>query len=112
MQKYRVSVSSAATDKIAEYAIYIAEQSCSLDVADRWIDRVFDAIDGLDFFPQRFGLAEEDAHRDFEIRRLVIGNYLALYHVNDDAKTVRVIGFRHASRLPRPEELPDDPEIA
>ena len=107
MQRYRVVVTSLTTDKIAECAAYIAGQSGSLDVADRWIDKVFDAIDGLDFFPQRFGLAEEDAHREYEIRRLIIGNYLALYNIDNESKTVRVIGFRHAARLPRLDDLPE-----
>lgn len=106
--KYRVVVAPVAVDKIVEYGLYIAKRSRSLKIAEDWIDRVYAAIDTLDIFPHRFDLAEEDAHRDYEIRRQVIGNYLALYTTNDDKKTVTVIGFRHGARLPRPDELPGD----
>jgi toxin ParE1/3/4 len=108
MQRYRVATSSFATEKIADYAAYIVKQSGSLEVAERWIDRVHEAIDGLNFFPHRFELAEEDAHCDYEVRRVVIGNYLALYNIDEGTKTVRVIGFRHGARLPRPDDLPTD----
>ena len=105
---YRVIVTPIVGDKILEYGRYIAEQSGSLQVAEKWIGGVYAAIDTLDVFPRRFNLAEEDEHRDYEIRRKVIGNYLALYHIDDAEKKVTVIGFRHGHRLPRPEELPED----
>jgi hypothetical protein len=66
----------------------------------------FDATDRLDQNPERFGLAEESRFRDYDIHRQVIGSYLGLYAVDDDAKIVRVIGFRHGRQLPRPEQLP------
>ena len=47
---------------------YIAEQSGSVEIAERWVGRVYDAIETLDVFPHRFELAEEDAHRGYEIR--------------------------------------------
>ncbi len=62
----------------------------------------------LDIFPHRFGLAEEDAHRSYEIRRLIFGNYLAIYTIDEVRKTVKVVGFRHGARLPQPDELPED----
>jgi len=70
---------------------------------------VYDAIETLAFFPRRFALAEEDAHRPYEIRRMLIGNYLALYTIDDSVRTVKLIAFRHGARLPRPEELPEEP---
>jgi hypothetical protein len=76
--------------------------------AERWINRVYDIIATLDAFPSRNALAEENRYRDYEIRRQVIGNYLALYSIDEEAATVHVIGFRHGHRLPRPSELPQD----
>jgi mRNA-degrading endonuclease RelE of RelBE toxin-antitoxin system len=105
---YHVIVTPMVGDKILEYGRYIAEQSGSLKVAEKWIGRIYAAIDALDVFPRRFNLAEEDEHRDYEIRCKVIGNYLVLYTIDDTKQTVTVIGFRHGHRLPRPEELPED----
>jgi plasmid stabilization system protein ParE len=106
MIRYRVQVSPTAALQIGTYGIYIAEQSGSAEIAQRWIDRVYMELDTLSDWPRRFELAEENAHRDYEIRRKLIGKYLALYTVDDESHVVRVIGFRHGSRLPRPDELP------
>lgn len=108
MSNFTVVVAPVAAEKIAQYGNYIAEQSGSVEVAQRWVDRVYDAIETLEVFPRRFALAEEDAHRSYEIRRLIFGNYLALYTIDDVRKTVKVVGFRHGARLPRPDELPPD----
>jgi len=51
-------------------------------------------------------MAEEDQHRDYPIHRRIIGNYLALYTVDEEQSTVRVIGFRHGRQLPRLGQLP------
>lgn len=59
--------------------------------------------------PDRYELAEESRIRSYAIHRLIIGNYLALYHIVASTRVVRVIGFRHGSRLPRPDDLPGDP---
>ena len=106
MIEYSVTVSPLARTQIARYAEYIVESSGSLEVGNRWVFRVYTTTQSLSHFPQRFGLAEENDHREYEIRRLVIGKYLALYHIEESVKIIRVIGFRHGARLPRPDELP------
>ena len=58
MSDYTVVVAPVAADKIRQYGCYIAEQSCSVGTAKRWVDSVYDAIATLEIFPRRFGLAE------------------------------------------------------
>ncbi len=79
MKRYKVVVSPAARQQVADQGRFIAEQSGSLEVALRWVDRIYESIDTLDFSPHRYELAEENRYRDYEIRRLLIGKYLALY---------------------------------
>ena len=109
MTRYSIRVSPAAADRVADYAEFIAERSGSVDIARRWVDRVYSAIDSLAYWPRRFAFAEENDHLDYEIRRLIVGRHLVLYTVDDEDLLVKVIGFRHGSRLPRPEELPEKP---
>lgn len=80
MKRYKVVVAPSARQQIADQGRFIAEQSSSLEVALRWVERVYEAVDTLDFSPRRYELAEENRHRDYEIRRLLIGNYLAIYY--------------------------------
>ncbi len=110
MKHFQVVVSPKTHQQISEYAHYIAESSGSNVVAERWANQVYDSIDRLEYFPRRFGLAEEDAHRDYAIHRQILGNYLALYTIDDESQIVRVIGFRHGKRLPRLDDLSDDGE--
>jgi len=107
MTDYTVSVSPQVAEAIAEYGYYIANQSGSPVIAERWMARVYATIAKLHYSPHRFVTAEEDSHREYEIRRQIIGKYLALYTVDEEQKRVMVIGFRHGHRLPRPDDLPN-----
>jgi len=103
---YRVVITPSARAKIFEQARYIAVDCQSPHNAARWLERVFDAADTLAAFPRRCSLAPENGFRDFEIRRLLIGDYFLLFTVVERDRTVWVIGFRHGRQLPRPDELP------
>jgi plasmid stabilization system protein ParE len=103
---YRVLVTPTTRAQIFEQARYIAvDRQAPLNAA-RWLEQVFTATDTLADFPRRCPLAPENDFRDYEIRRLLIGDYFLLFTVVDGDQTVWAIGFRHGSRLPRPDELP------
>ncbi len=106
--KYRVELSQFARDAIHEYVRFIAVERQSPLSAERWLQKVWQAVDSLETFPLRCPLAPEHEHRHYEIRMRVVGDYLLLYTVDEPAKTVHVIGFRHGHRLPRLGELPKD----
>ena len=107
MKSYRVVIAPVAADSIAEYYRYIAEMAGMPETAERWVNHVYDKISTLDFFPQRHALAEENGQRNYEIRQQVIGNYLALYSIDEAKAAVHVVGFRQGRRLPQPENLPE-----
>jgi hypothetical protein len=71
--------------------------------------QVWDAVDGLETMPNRHNLAEEDAFVPYEVRRVIVGNYFLLFTIDEPARAVWVIGFRHGGRLPRPHQLPPEP---
>lgn len=107
--KYTVEITDAAFEAIRAQARYIAfDCHASLNAA-RWLEKVWDAVDGLEHMPQRHNLAAEDAHKSYEVRRALVGDYLILFTIDESAGKVWVIGFRHGSRLPRPDELPSEP---
>jgi len=107
--RYTVKLSATVVDQITDYALFIAKQRRAPEIAQRWLERVYDAIDTLDRMPHRCALAPENAHRPYEIRRLLIGQYLALFTIDEEKRAVHVIGFRHGYRLPRPADLPANP---
>ena len=104
---YAVRITPEAEASILEQARYIAvDQQAPLNAA-RWLSRVYDAAETLETWPRRCALAEEDALRPFEIRKLSIDGFFLLFTVLDDRQEVWVIAMRHGRMLPRPDELPE-----
>jgi hypothetical protein len=77
--------------------------------AGRWLARVWDAVDSLELWPRRGRRTEDYGWFDGEVRRLVVGRHLLLFTVDDERRTVWILGLRDGRRLPRPEDLPRDP---
>jgi mRNA-degrading endonuclease RelE of RelBE toxin-antitoxin system len=73
--------------------------------ASRRLEQVWDVIDDLEHMPSLHNLAPENAFVSYEMRRALVGDYMILFTIDDDKHRVTVIGFRHGSRLPRPDDL-------
>ncbi len=104
---YDVKLTPIARAQILEQARYIAVDCDAPLNAEHWLDDVLTSADTLADFPQRCTLAPENKLREYEIRRLLIGDYFLLFTIVENDRTVWVIGLRHGSRLPRRDELPD-----
>lgn len=100
MTRYKVIVTDRATGEIVNCAEYIASRSGSWRVAEEWVQRVYDAIESLDFMPGRYALAAESPRLGKQVRRILIGKYIANYIIDDSEAVVRVVGFRHGARRP------------
>jgi plasmid stabilization system protein ParE len=108
MKAYAVELTATARSAIAEQARYIAIEEHAPLEAQRWLERIWDAVDSLERWPFRAAHAEEDAYVSYEVRQLVIGHHLLLFTVSDAKRKVWIIGLRHGHRLPRPQDLPGD----
>ena len=104
---YTVEITDAAFEAIGDQARYIAIDCQAPLNASRWLEQVWDAIDDLEHLPSRHNLAPENAFKTYEVRRVLVGDYLVLFTIDEGAYKVWVIGFRHGRRLPRPDALPD-----
>ena len=99
---YRVIVAPEAYAALEAYIDYVAvEKQAPLNAA-RWLDKALAALKSLQTFPHRRPLAPENDHCRETIRMLIVDRCLFLYRVDDDARTVRVLDFRHGSQQPRP----------
>ena len=109
MTRYEVALTEAALAAIRAQARYIAIEAEAPGNAARWLQRILDSVDSLEQWPRRAAKAEEDAFVEFEVRRLVVDSHLLLFTVDDEHRKVWIIGLRHGHRLPRPDDLPQDP---
>ncbi len=108
MTSYAVELTDAALAAITEHARYIAIEGRAPENAKRWLERVWDAVDSLEKLPRRAAKAQEDDYVAYEVRQLVVDSHLLLFTVDDDKRTVWIVGLRHGRRLPRPHDLPPD----
>lgn len=105
MKKYAVALTAAAQAAIEAQARHIAEVEHSPIGAQRWLERIWDAVDSLEGWPFRAVRAEEDSYVAYEVRQLIVGRHLLLFRVDEEQRKVWVIGLRHGHRLPRPQDL-------
>lgn len=89
---------SARADIDATY-LYLYERSP--EAADRWLDRMIEAIEQLRFMPARHGLARESEQFDEPVRQLLIGRRPHVYRVIFIVRkrAVHVLHVRHGARL-------------
>ncbi len=108
--KYNVRFTSRARRAIDEYVDYIAHDKQEPISAGRVLGAIEKSIRTLEAMPHRCPKAPENAGVDYTVRMLIVKKTLViLYRIDDDAKQVTVIGFRHGHRQPRPDELPENP---
>ncbi len=100
MKKYRVVLAPAALDALTAYVDYIAVDQQSPLVAERWLQKAWSKVLTLRAFPHRCALAPENAKSRHEVRALRVDRCLFLYRVDETARTVRVLAFRHGSQMP------------
>jgi len=105
---YSVRLTDQTRQAIEDQLVYIAVECASPINAARWFERVYDAIDTLEQWPRRCAKAEEDAFRTFEVRKLGVDSHFLIFTIDDDHKTVWIIGFRYGGMEPRVEDLPGE----
>ena len=101
MKKRRVMIVPLVREQIREQVEYIAGDS--LDNALAWEKRLRGFILGLG---STGGIHAEDraasARLGFIVHKVVFERtYLIHYHIDEKARVVRVVNFRHGARLPR-----------
>lgn len=98
--EYRLIVSPETFAALERHVDYIAVECQSPINAERWLGKALSALQTLKTFPNRCPPAPENANYEHTIRALVVDRCLFIYRVDEQAKVVRVIDFRHGSQQP------------
>ena len=104
--KYTVRMTPTAEEQVFQQYRYIAVEQQSPKNADAWWSRIFEAIDSLNEMPYRCPLAEENEHKDYEVRKRGVGGFNLLFTVFEDKKEAWIIATRGAGMEVNPERLP------
>lgn len=88
MKKFIVNITDDALDDMEALYNYIAFRLQSPDIAMNQYNRIADAIESLESFPERFGLFDTEPGHSYGIHKMVIDNFLVCYVIDPEIVTV------------------------
>ena len=88
MEKYEVKITDEALEDMEKIYEYIAITLLAPENAMGQYDRIADAILTLDTTPERFAIFDCEPEHSWEMRRMVVDNYLVCYVVDPGVVTV------------------------
>lgn len=92
MKQYVVQITDKALADMEEIYNYIAIQLQAPENAMGQYNRISEAIEGLNVFPERVKLVESEPERIMGLRQLVIDHYSVFYVIEDmDVIVTRVL---------------------
>ena len=95
MDKYKVKINPKAAGDIDRiYGVSCRRQNCPGICAKRQAERLKTAILKLDTFPQSHQRRLEGCYAEKGYRQLIIDNYIAVFRIDEDTKTVTVVTVR------------------
>lgn len=98
MDKYKVKISPRAIREIESIYEYIAKDKLSPENAKGQVERIKRAILHLDTLPQSHQERNEGRYAGKGYRQLLIDNYLAIFRIDEAAKTVYVVTIQYQGR--------------
>ncbi len=88
--KYKIRRTEKADNQLREIIFYIADDSGSVDIALKYLDRMETAIKRLEDFPYSGSFPKYSILRKQGYRVLIVERHLVFYKVNEAEKTVMV----------------------
>ena len=97
-KEYSVRITDYALEQLQEIQRYIAFSLQAPDTAARWREKLKKELGTLSCFPNRVPLTEEEAWHSEGIHKMIIGNYLAYFWINEEGRTVQIISVIYVKR--------------
>jgi len=98
MDKYEVKLYPRAYQDIDAIYRYIAWEKLSPENAKGQIDRIWDELKSLETFPYAHQDRQEGRYAGRGYKQLPIDNYVAIFKINEQKKTVYVVTVQYQGR--------------
>ena len=98
MDKYEVMLYPRAYRDIDEIYAYIALEKLAPENAQGQTDRIWDAIESLETFPQSHQDRMVGRYAGKGYKQLLIDNYIAIFKIDEATKTVYVVTIQYQGR--------------
>ncbi len=96
--KYKIVITEKASTDLDQIITYIKDVLLNPEAALRWLQRISQAIDGLESLPERYALADDPVLEANAIRWFSVGNYLVFYTVSDNDALVFILRVLYRRR--------------
>ena len=90
---YQVRITSTAEHDIMRAADYIEFTLKNPDAADKLLDVAITQISSLADLPQKFRPVDDPVLANWNIRFVIINQYLAFYTIDEEKQTIIVVRF-------------------
>ncbi len=84
MKQYRIQITDKALSDMEEIYNYIAEQLEAPEAAMGQYNRIADAIETLDTFPERVKLMETEEECALGLRQIAVDNFSVFFHIREE----------------------------
>jgi addiction module RelE/StbE family toxin len=93
---YQIRIAPRALADLESIFDYIAQDS--RQNAEGLIQKLLDAIEGLNILPHRFDVPRVGMVRGRQIRSMPVRPYLVRYRIDEGRRTVFILRIRHGAR--------------
>lgn len=97
-QNYKILHSKDCERDLDDIENYITFNLCSPTVAEKLIDKLYNATFSLSDSPKRYKIYDIEPWRSRELRYFYMDNYVIFYLVDDDKKEVSVLRIIYKAR--------------
>lgn len=98
MNRYRIELTPKAYRDIEDIYAYIAVQKESPSTGKQQTDRIWRKIKSLEYFPQSHQERIVGKYANKGYRQLLIDNYIAVYRIDEENKSVYIITVQYFGR--------------
>lgn len=98
MDKYKIKLNPRSIRELDSIYEYIANEKWAPENAKGQVDRIKKAILNLDTFPQSHQERNEGRYAGKGYRQLLIDNYIAIFRIDENSKTVYVVTIQYQGR--------------
>lgn len=98
MDKYTVKLNPRAFRDIDDIYAYIALEKLSPENAKGQTDRIKAALKTLEIFPESHQERNVGRYAGKNYRQLIIDNYIAVFRIDEETKTVHVVTVQYQGR--------------
>jgi plasmid stabilization system protein ParE len=99
MKEYKVRITTNAFEDMKGIKLYITNELCNHQAADKLINEFYEAIESLSSMPERHNIiSEKTMPITVGLRRVPVGNYNIFYRCLEDEGVVSIIRVLYDKR--------------